>query len=252
MPKKLTPNQQEWNRQVNRIKNFIRNAQKRGFRFDDSLIPTKSKVITKKRLQEIKSLTPQKLYREATYIDPFTGIIMSGIERRTQERKIAARKAAETRKVRKANRAQRAGPQLDIPVEAESDEDLPLYTDLVLQQVEDMINSWEPPSTWSEWFAETKRRDRNTLKSMLDGAISSDGRDAVAKRCEENATTIIGLTERILYDSGKNIRDKSGRIIVENMLVYINEFSAIIMGRPLTVEESAQYADWQESSETDY
>ena len=200
------------------------------------MIPTKPKVITKKRLQEIKSITPQVLYREATYIDPFTGIIMSGIERRTQERKIAARKAAETRKVRKA----------------ESDEDLPLYTDLVLQQVEDMIDNWEPPSTWSEWFAETKRRDRNTLKSMLDGAISTNGRDAVAKRCEEHATTIIGLTERILYDSGKNIRDKSGRIIVENMLVYINEFSAIIMGRPLTVEESAQYADWQESSETDY
>lgn len=238
MPKKLTPNQQEWNRQVNRIKNFIRNAQKRGFRFDDSLIPTKPEVITKKRLQEIKSITPQKLYREATYIDPFTGIIMSGTERRTQERKIVARKAAETRKVRKA--------------ETETDEDLPRYTDLVLQQVEDMIDNWEPPSTWSEWFAETKRRDKNTLKSMLDGAISSDGRDAVAKRCEEHATTIIGLTERILYDSGKNIRDKSGRIIVENMLVYINEFSAIIMGRPLTVEESAQYADWQESSETDY
>ena len=229
MPKKLTPNQQEWNRQVNRINNFIRNAQKRGFRFDDSLIPTKPKVITKKRLQEIKSITPQKLYREATYIDPFTGIIMSGIERRTQERKIAARKAAETRKVRKAKKAQRAGPQLDLPVEAESDEDLPLYTDLVLQQVEDMIDNWEPPSTWSEWFAETKRRDKNTLKSA-----ASD------------------VYKRQLYDSGKNIRDKSGRIIVENMLVYINEFSAIIMGRPLTVEESAQYADWQESSETDY
>lgn len=106
---------------------------------------------------------------------------MSGIERRTQERKIAARKAAETRKVRKAKKAQRAGPQLDLPVEAESDEDLPLYTDLVLQQVEDMIDNWEPPSTWSEWFAETKRRDRNTLKSMLDGAISANGRDAVAK-----------------------------------------------------------------------
>lgn len=54
MPKKLTPNQQEWNRQVNRIKNFIRNAQKRGFRFDDSLIPTKPKVITKKGYRKSK------------------------------------------------------------------------------------------------------------------------------------------------------------------------------------------------------
>lgn len=252
MPKKLTPNQQEWNRQVNRIKNFIRNAQKRGFRFDDSLIPTKPKVITKKKLQEIKSLTPQKLYSEATYIDPFTGIIMSGTQRRTQERKIAARKATETRKVRKKQKAPKAGPQPEAGLETEIDEDIGLRTDLVLLQVEKMIDTWEPLSSWSDWFSETKRRDRNLIKSMLEGAILSEGRAVVAQRCQEKADYIVTLTDKILYDSGKNVRDKSGRIIVENMLIDINEFSAIIMGRPFSAEESARLVELQEETETDF
>ena len=55
--RKLTKNQIEYNKQVRRIKNFIKRAEKRGYEFNEDILPKTPKRITKqaiKRLEGIK------------------------------------------------------------------------------------------------------------------------------------------------------------------------------------------------------
>ena len=41
-------------KELYRIKRFIRNARKRGYEFDDNVLPKQPKRITRKKLEEIK------------------------------------------------------------------------------------------------------------------------------------------------------------------------------------------------------
>lgn len=95
--KKLTPNQQEYNRQVSRIKKLMSRAEKRGFWWEESPIPeNRPKVITKQMLAKLAYLTPDRLYAKARYVDTSTGEILSGTRGRDLERKAAARKGYAT------------------------------------------------------------------------------------------------------------------------------------------------------------
>lgn len=95
--KKLTPNQQEYNRQVLRIKKLMRRAEKRGFWWEQPPIPeNRPKVVTKQMLEKLAYLNPDRLYAKAKYVDTSTGEILSGTRGRDLERKAAARKGYAT------------------------------------------------------------------------------------------------------------------------------------------------------------
>ena len=85
-----------------RIQQNIRRMEKRDFFFDDFEIPeidyTKTGNFSKKTLNKLKAITPSVLYQNARWIDTETGEILTGIERRKEERREKARKAAKTRK----------------------------------------------------------------------------------------------------------------------------------------------------------
>lgn len=84
-----------------RIQQFIRRAEKRGYRFDSNVLPKIPKRITKASVHRLIKITPKALYQKATALDPETGKIVTGTERKKQEQKERARKSSETRKARK-------------------------------------------------------------------------------------------------------------------------------------------------------
>ena len=69
---KLTPNQQEFERQIRRIKRLMRQSEKEGITFMRSPLPERPKRITKSRLELIKRITKQivKEYPSFTTSNP--------------------------------------------------------------------------------------------------------------------------------------------------------------------------------------
>ena len=103
--RKSTPTEQAYSKQLRRIRQFIRRAEKRGYQFSENVIPQKPKRITKASVRRLARLTPEKLYKKAVYGGEATaGEIVKGTEGRKAERSESARKAAEARKQRKTGR----------------------------------------------------------------------------------------------------------------------------------------------------
>lgn len=221
MPKKkLTPNQAEFKKELRRINRFIKAAEARGFRFDKAIIPEMPTRVTKKRLDKIKELTPDVLYESSTYLDPSTGKVVTGAEGRKIERRRAAIKGA-TRRAQKA----RTGPAREYKP--------PHASTVVLDNLLDMIEKWEPLSLWSRGFAEIKRQDKDILHRILQGAIDKDGRDTVAARVEAQAERVMDLAHDILY--GGSGKDKDYGINVKMI-----QIAEIIRNGALTPEDQEE------------
>lgn len=212
--KKLTVNQQQWKKEVNRLKQFIRRAEKRGFTFDD-VIPATPKRITKKQLNLIKSLTPNVLYSRSQYTDPQTGESMTGTEGRRLERSRASQKGVKTR---------------------QSKYNPPREDDTVLRTIEEMIRAFKPFPNWSQYFENSKNKDRDRLDNMLKQQIAEDGRNAVARRLQAEAETAIEMADRILYSSDE-----------EQVNLDLVIFATIIKGNALTMEESEFFTNLAEN-----
>lgn len=86
----------------NRIKSFVRRAEKRGYSFPESLIPSIPKRKTEASIRKLKKLTKAVMYSKASYGGEATlGEIVSGKEGLKLERQMRAKKASETRKANK-------------------------------------------------------------------------------------------------------------------------------------------------------
>lgn len=104
--KRQTAEQQAINKayakERNRVKSFVRRAEKRGYSFPESLIPSIPKRKTEASVRKLKKLTKDVMYSKATYGGEVTyGEIVSGKEGLKLERQLRAKRAAETRKENK-------------------------------------------------------------------------------------------------------------------------------------------------------
>lgn len=91
----------EYNKQRNRIKRFIRNAEKRGYVFEPNLIPPKPKTITSGSIRRLSKIRPAQLYNKAYAISAVTGQPITVKQRKREIREEASRKAWETRRRKK-------------------------------------------------------------------------------------------------------------------------------------------------------
>lgn len=98
---KLTP-EQEYKKELRRIKQFMSRASKRGFFWDESPVPKQPKKITTKSVERLRKITPDVLYKKGEYVVQETGEIISGTKGRNLERKEAAKKAQDARKAKQA------------------------------------------------------------------------------------------------------------------------------------------------------
>lgn len=94
----------EFKKELKRIKRFIHNARKRGYEFDDNVLPKQPKRITRKKLEEIKNIKPSNLYDKAVYYDEVTHETFTGQQGRRIERHRASLKAKKTREENKKNK----------------------------------------------------------------------------------------------------------------------------------------------------
>lgn len=91
----------EYNKERNRIKRFIRNAEKRGYVFEPNLIPPKPKTITSGSIRRLSKIRPAQLYNKAYAISAVTGQPITVKQRKKEIREEATRKAWETRRRKK-------------------------------------------------------------------------------------------------------------------------------------------------------
>lgn len=91
----------EYNKERNRIKRFIRNAEKRGYVFEPNLIPPKPKTITSGSIRRLSKIRPAQLYNKAYAISAVTGQPITVEQRKKEIREESSRKAWETRRRRK-------------------------------------------------------------------------------------------------------------------------------------------------------
>lgn len=223
--KNLTPNQQAWEKELKRLQQFIRRAKKRGYTFPEDVIPETPKRITKNQLSKIKGINPQTLYSQAEFYNPETGETISGIEGRKFERKRSAKKAQLTKAIKQTQNTKIS---------------LPKQTDLVLQNIRDLINQFAPSSLWSNYWLQKKEEDKNKLQSLLDNAIAQEGENVVAERLENYAGDIERIINSILYGSDE-----------EQVQFDLVEFATIIKGRSLTQQESSELTDLMETQQAE-
>lgn len=261
LAKKPTANQTAYMELVAEIKRKFKNISKRGYVPLDNVYKDETpKRVLQKELSRLKNVA-ENIYQFAKYYNPLTDKYIIGTERRKQERSEAARKGWETRR---ENEAKRRAEEIEreqkekgydnggvneddlkkrARKQAEDEQGLPRETEVAFNQIEDLINNWTESILWSEELKRIKRADRNTLKSVLDGAINSLGREQVIRNCVNHERDLIDIVNRVLYGSGSKYKEYSAR---EGVQIDINKFTEILYGRPLTVAESKDISDMME------
>lgn len=96
MAKKSTQLQIEHKKQVKRLKQEIRRAEKRGYLAPENILPKQPKKITTKSVEQLKKITPKEIYEKSEKLDFETGELIPG--------EVARKKAAKTRKAKKEKR----------------------------------------------------------------------------------------------------------------------------------------------------
>lgn len=91
----------EYNKERNRIKRFIRNAEKRGYVFEPNILPSKPKTITSGSIRRLSKIRPAQLYSKAYAISAVTGQPITVEQRKREISQEASRKAWETRRRKK-------------------------------------------------------------------------------------------------------------------------------------------------------
>lgn len=199
----------EYNRNVKRIKQFIRRAEKRGYKFPEIKLPKGGKI---------RELTPEKLYKKAAYGGEQTfGEVISGEKGRKLERSSSAKKAAQTRKENKeAERLFFSGEEKTKTTA----EYLPIKENIIISNfIDSLIEKLQEPSEEYYYFStrkgkQVKHKDRlagirNDRKKYLLGLlyteINSIGKEGVANRLESKQDEISDLINVINADSDSNV-----------------------------------------------
>lgn len=80
--KRLTENQKEWEEEAYKLNNRLANAEKRGYRFEDDIIPKRPSRVTRSDIEHLKNINRYRLKEYATsyeYDDDYTDEIESDI-----------------------------------------------------------------------------------------------------------------------------------------------------------------------------
>lgn len=246
--KKLSANQVEYAKQVKRIKNFMRRAEKRGYMFEDNIIPEKPKRITKKSIQTLKELKPNVLYTKAEYISQDTGEVIAGTEGRTLERKKSARKAKITRELKKIewdsylpdNYTPVNTPGFEPPEPSTTSN---AHETMYKNSLAEILERFDVPdellnhrNSRLRACAEAKRDCKNFVQGLFDDVINSEGLSGLMWRLENRATDVEKISSAIQY--------------VESNADYVRSLTAqlcqIILDRSMTFDEQTTLMDIQD------
>lgn len=205
---KQTQAERDYSKQVKRIKQFIRRAEKRGYQFSEDLLPQRPKRVTQASVRKLAKLTPEKLYQKAEYAGTATyGEVVSGVKGARLERSLRAKKAAETRKYRLAEpRQEPTNTQGFLPPENIS-EDESFFENVVISQwfaTLELFSNGEAYSLLRSWMASTIKTEgkHNTAIMLQLGAENGHLLTWEIVYKNDNAVLYIGYMLDYLPDQG--------------------------------------------------
>lgn len=240
---KPTPNQQEYARQIKRLKGIISRGEKQGYMFDKSIVTDKPKRITKSLLNKLAGLKSKDLYEKAIWVDTETGEIEPALDRKKTIRKEAAKKGHETRKRNKRKNKK--------PEQEQGENYYPNGGGIVFSNiVENFISKLSEPEPNFVPFnkrtaydlqraIEEQKRAKTTLLSLTYQMLNEIGKDNLGWRLNERADEVNELTTYILYGSTS-----------EGVASACRELAEIIKGEPLTFSELQDLSEQEEYNES--
>lgn len=183
--KKPTQLQLEYRKQVKRLKQAVRRAEKRGYIIPDDIIPNQPKRITRKSVERLKKITTKEIYKKSEKLDFETGELIPGEVARKHERNEAAKKAAKTRK-NKTNK----------PVE-NTNTYYPTFSiiDVIRERIIELTREAKPDIPIDQ--------RKNELLSIFDDTVTmySDNITEYELYLKNNEPEIADLLNVIIYDS---------------------------------------------------
>lgn len=230
MSKRLTPNQKAWEKEIARIERFMKKASRRGYVFNEDIIPARPARITKKRLSALKSMRGMKLYEQSTYYTP-TGAVIPGASGPAYEKALKS-KIGKTKLKKYPTEAEIVRQNLKNLMARFN----------AFGELMDLINSWSPKSEWSPEFTRLKTEDKDKAKNIIDGQIREKGADIIAQRVQEHADEIIDLVWYIIY--GASGKEKDNGDYMQSQLTHL---ATLLKGESLTPEEARNLHDIAEA-----
>lgn len=211
--KQPTQAEQQYKKELRRIKQFIRRAEKRGYRFEEDIIPKQPKRITQASVRNLQKRNADYLYKKATAISEDTGKIISGEQKRKEENKKRSQRAAETRERRR--KAQEWKRQIDRQMEDTSEYPMPdvepaptpepdyatlqkLFTEgnIVYQRIESLID--DTIKTGAGWGG-------RYLRELFADQIKQYGFNSVMMSIGQAPEEILMYAEIVIEESDKGI-----------------------------------------------
>lgn len=218
-PKNLAP----YNKELRRIERFMRSAEQRGFTFLTDIPEQKAKP-TKRDVERLKKLTPEKLYSRAYYTDdsgnqvpasPQRGgkwiptksgqITVSGKKQNYQAAKRAAYKRMAREEARRNAQAERAAGYQNI-----------------IDNLKDPLIAFTPSYRWDDVAKQTAIQYHNFFERVLNAAESELGAAELARRIQNNGVELQEIIDEMLYKYYHT---------TEEARFNLNRFVRLIMGK---------------------
>lgn len=215
--RKQTETEKLYSKQLKRIKQFIRRAEKRGFVFKEDIIPQKPKKVTKASVRKLEKLTPEKLYKKGLYVSEETGEYYKAEKRRKEERKQSAIKAARTRKERQKQRREWSFKDAEKHREQLPSEGKEVYRNII----DDFVSRLQIDTSW---VGKKRRRpvalqetirSQSLLLSLINQQIALFGEEEIGNRLQDNADKLSELLTIVLWDSKAESIQSATRLFME-------------------------------------
>ena len=222
---KKTPTERAYSKQVRRIKQFISRAEKRGFYFNENVLPQRPKRITQASVRKLAKLTPDKLYKKAEYASPLSyGEIVSAIEGLKLEQTARVKKGVETKKYKLAQPTKEpTNTKGFIPPENIS-KDTSFFDAVVISGFKSHVRQFNEHAS-------------NLLLSWLDKILATNDVHDVATMLNDGAEAGLVVSYQIVYS-----QDKLTQYMSE-MLDYLPEAGELFKAEMMdAMEEEEDYS----------
>lgn len=235
-PKNLEP----YNKELRRIARFMRAAEKRGFTFLTD-IPEKKPTPTKRDVERLKKLTPEKLYSRAYYIDdsgnevpasPQRGgkwmptksgqITVSGKKQNYHAAMRAAYKRMSRAEARRKAQSERATERRVSKAEQARQEARAAGYQNIIDNLKDPLIAFTPSYRWDDVAKQTAIQYHNFFERVLNAAESELGAAKLARRIQNNGVELQEIIDEMLYKYYHT---------AEEARFNLNRFVRLIMGK---------------------
>lgn len=215
--RKQTEAEKLYTKQLKRIKQFIRRAEKRGFVFKEDIIPQKPKKVTKASVRKLEKLKPEKLYKKSLYVDESTGEIKEAQKRLKEERKQRAIKAAKTRKQRQKDRRNWTKEDADKHREQLPSEGKEVFRNII----DDFVSRLQIDTSWvgrkrrRPVALQETIRSQSLLLTLINQQIALFGEEEIGNRLQANSDKLSELLTIVLWDSKAEAIQSATRLFME-------------------------------------